>query len=334
MEERKSTNHNLFLIGAGFTKAVFPDAPLNEDLLSVLCQGTPCTTLKKYHREYKTNDIEILLTRLDLDTLHPKARQQTALRQVRNAIERQLAEYFRRFRFDEELVKQKSWLESVVHLFREDDVIITTNYDCFLEGLMDYYGVWTPNRGYPKLDCPSPSCPKNPKNILIYKIHGSEHFVEFPLLSPDCVTENTTIRFPFNESIYPISGKNAYLDSDIPGLTGPYIIAPSFIKSPHHYIERIMIDALQVAPKAKNLIIIGSGLRVEDSFLWLLLSAFIEPCVPNNREKKLVIVDPKAEEIRYKITKHCMWDIDDILSITLIEKHLGCAVDDLTKELH
>jgi len=337
LEERKSTNHNLFLIGAGFTKAVFPDAPLNEDLLSVLCQGAPCTTLKKYYREYKTNDIEILLTRLDLDILHPKARQQTALRQVRNAIEQQLAEYFRQFRFNEEVVKQKSWLESFAHLFREDDIIITTNYDCFLDGLMDYYGMWTPNGGYPKLSCHSLNCPENPKNILIYKIHGSEHFRESPIASSTGNTENTTIGVPFNESIYPISGKSAYLNFGIPNLTGPYIIAPSFIKSPHHYIERIMTDALQVALKAKNLIIIGSGLRAEDGFLWLLLSAFIEPCIPNNREKKLVVVDPKkAEEIRDRITKHCMWDIDEILleKPKLIKKDLGCAIDDLTKELN
>lgn len=337
MEERKSTSYNLFLIGAGFTKAVFPKAPLNENLLSVLCQGAPCTTLKKYHREYKTNDIEILLTRLDLDILHPKARRQTALRQVRNAIEQQLAEYFRQFRFNEEVVKQKSWLESFAHLFREDNIIITTNYDCFLDGLMDYYGMWTPNGGYPRLDCPSPSCPKNPKNILIYKIHGSEHFRKSPIASSTGVTEITTIGFPFDESIYPKSGKHSNFEYCFPDLRNPYIIAPSFIKSPHHRIERIMTDAIQIAPKAKNLIIIGSGLRAEDGFLWLLLSAFIEPCIPNNREKKLVVVDPKkAEEIRNRITKHCMWDIDEILleKPKLIKKDLGCAIDDLTKELN
>lgn len=334
MEERKSTKHNLFLTGAGFTKAVFPNAPLNENLLSFLCQGVPRTTLKKYHREYKNSDIEILLTRLDLDILHPKATQQAALRQVRKAIEQQLAEYFRRFRFDEKLVKQNSWLESFANLFRENDVIITTNYDCLLEGLVDYYGVWTPNKGYPRLDCPSPSCPKNPKNILIYKIHGSEHFIESPKASSTGVTENTTIGFPFNESIYPISGKSAYSDFGIPDLIGPYIIAPSFIKSPHHYIERIMIDALPVASEAKNLIIIGSGLRVEDSFLWLLLSAFLEPCVPDKRRKNLVIVAPDAEDIRNKIAKHCMWDIESLLFVKLFAKRLECVVNELVGELH
>jgi hypothetical protein len=337
LEERKSTSYNLFLMGAGFTKAVFPKAPLNENLLLVLCQGAPCTTLKKYHREYKTKDIEILLTRLDLDIFHSKARQQIALRQVRNAIEQQLAEYFRQFRFNEDVIKQKSWLESFVHLFRENDIIITTNYDCFLDGLMDYYGMWTPNGGYPKLSCRSLSCPKNPKNILIYKIHGSENFRESPKATPTGNAENTTIGFTFNESIYPTSGKSADLDYGIPDHTGPCIIAPSFIKSPHHHIEHIMIDALQLASKAKNMIVIGSGLRVEDSFLWLLLSAFIEPCIPDSRKKKLVIVDPKkAEEIIDRITKHCMWDIDEILleKPKPIKKDLGCAIDDLTKELN
>jgi len=128
LEVRTSENHNLFLIGAGFTKAVFPDAPLNKDLLKVLYQDAPNTTLKKYSREHKTNDIEILLTRLDLDILHTKATRQTALQQVRKAIEEQLAEYFTKFRFKEELLKTSKWLETLAkQLFKSDDAIVTTN---------------------------------------------------------------------------------------------------------------------------------------------------------------------------------------------------------------
>jgi len=75
METHTAQINNMFLIGAGFTRAVFPNAPLNKDLLAVLCKGSACTTLSKYSRKYKSKDIEILLTHLDLEILRPKARQ-------------------------------------------------------------------------------------------------------------------------------------------------------------------------------------------------------------------------------------------------------------------
>ncbi|GAG31091.1 unnamed protein product, partial [marine sediment metagenome] len=147
MKSPKSPINNLFLIGAGFTKSVFPDAPLNKDLLMELCNDTAiCTALKKYRREFKTDDIEILLTRLDLEITIPKAKRQTALQTVRKAIEQRLSEYFGRFRFKEEVVANSIWLKDFVNLFQPNDAIISLNYDCLLEGVLDYYEAWSPKR--------------------------------------------------------------------------------------------------------------------------------------------------------------------------------------------
>ncbi len=335
MKNPELATNNLFLLGAGFTKALFPAAPLNKSLLPVLCKGTPGTTLKKYYNEYKTDDIEILLTRLDLDILHPKAAQQTALQTVRKKIERELSQYFAQFRFGnhwDELIENK-WLEPLAkEAFADNDVIINLNYDCLLEGLLDYHEVWSPKGGYAVLDrnpLLDSEFPHNEKNIRIFKIHGSEHFIEAP--DPFNKTK-TAIGFPVDESIYPRSGKNRRLRY---GMGMPearnYIIAPSFVKTPHQDIELMMIQALEAAASANNLVVIGCSLRPEDSFLWLLLTSFINQPASNS---KLVVIDPRANEIRDKITSHYFVDISRFINIRLFSSGLEYVIKQLINELH
>lgn len=58
---------NAFIVGAGFTKAVFPAAPLNGDLLDVLAGKFVDSAAAVLREKYETDDIEIALTRLDSD---------------------------------------------------------------------------------------------------------------------------------------------------------------------------------------------------------------------------------------------------------------------------
>jgi hypothetical protein len=330
LKNKETQVNNLFLIGAGFTKAVFPDAPLNEDLLSVLCKGTQCTTLKRYYRERKTNDIEILLTYLDLEILRPTHKQQ-ALQQVRKDIEQQLAKYFEQFRFKEEVLKENNWLEFFTKSFNRNDAIITLNYDCLLEGVLDYYGVWSPKGGYAVLDnnpLLGSEFPQNERNIRIFKIHGSEHFIEASGI-PN--REKTAIDFPVYESIYPRSGKNRHFNYGMGQEIRPYIIAPSFVKIPHEDIELMMIKALKAAASANNFIVIGCSLRPEDSFLWLLMTSFLNQ-PPANR--KVVIVDPCAEMIAKKVVGHYFVDINRFVRIKKLANILQDIVKELINELH
>ena len=332
MVNPESPINNLFLIGAGFTKAVFSKAPLNKDLLKELCKGTACTTLKGYYRKYKTDDIEIILTHLDLEILQPKAKRQSALKILRKTIEQQLAEYFEQFRFKEKIITNSLWLKDFVNLFQPDDAIISLNYDCLLEGVLDYYEVWSPKGGYAVLDrnpLLGSEFPQNKKGIRIFKIHGSEHFIEAPGLPNKT---KTAIDFPVNESIYPRSGKNRHLDYGM-GQNGirSYIIAPSFVKTPHQDIELMMIEALKSAGSVKNLVIVGCGLRKEDSFLWLLLTNFLNQ--PTNN-RKIIIVDPYAKEIKSKICNHYFVDINDFINIKLFSNNLESVVKQLINELH
>jgi hypothetical protein len=283
------------------------------------------------------------LTHLDLEILRPKEKKQIALQQVRKAIEQQLAEYFRQFRFKKETLEKNYWLKSFVNLFQKSDAIINVNYDCFLEGLLDYHEVWSPKGGYvggyvpldhnpfalsqysPLLDS---EFPQNEKNIRIFKVHGSEHFIEEPRLMNKT---KTSLGFAVDESIYPRSGKHRFFWYPN-GVPGAYIIAPSFVKIPHQDIETMMIEALKTAAFANNFIVIGCSLRSEDSFLWLLLTSFLDLNRPLNN-RKLVIVDPCAEKLAKKIFNHYFVDISEFVRMKTVPKKVQEGIPELIAEL-
>lgn len=320
--------NNMFLIGAGFTKAVFPNAPLNPDLLSSVIDDNPKSLLKKYQIRYRTDDIEILLTYMDLETVELQSER---LKQDRQGINKEIAEYFQRFRAglpkNKKGLKNMCWLKQLANgVFTDHDVIVNLNYDCFLEGLLDYHKVWCPSTGYGavEVDVPGTSLQNllNPKNILTYKIHGSENFQTCSVDLKDVNPKR--ISLVVNEEIYPQSGKNRHLGV-VQGKA--YIIAPSFVKTFYPQIQLMMIGALQAAAMAKNFVIIGCGLRPEDSFLWLLLAAFLYR--PANGE--LIIVDPCAKGIKDKICEH-YHDTNKLISP--ICRNLECSVDELIEKLH
>ncbi|MDO9528217.1 MAG: hypothetical protein Q7J27_03565, partial [Syntrophales bacterium] len=92
---------------------------------------------------------------------------------------------------------------------KSNDAIVNLNYDCSLEGILDNYEVWSPNKGYARIEnFFEDSLPENSKNIRIYKIHGSENFVQSTFLDNP---NQTNIGFFVNEPIYPRSGKFKHL---------------------------------------------------------------------------------------------------------------------------
>jgi hypothetical protein len=300
--------NSLFIVGSGITKAIFPNAPLNADLLPNLIAEGASPTIAFYYKKYATDDIEKLLTDLDLD-----AGENPQTKADRAKINAELSVYFSKFRYSQPDGKTITWLETFAKkLLKPHDAILTLNYDCFLEGALDNYEVWTPNGGYAQIGhFFADSIPKNPKGIVFYKIHGSEHFVESSIADNQAQSD---ISFIIDSSVYPKSGKSRHFGG---GIIDPrsYIIAPSFIKIPHVKIAAMMLQALTIAEAAKNLIIIGCGMRPEDNFLWLLLTRFIkrEP-----DRKRLVIVDPLSQKIWNRIAKYWIGDICEFAKVCLI----------------
>jgi len=315
--------NNLFLIGAGFTKAVLPEAPLNKDLLEELikyCETKNIETpLKKYKQEYKTDDIEILLTRLDLEIAGSRPNNTKSLEVERATIERQIAARFMTFVFNEERFNKNKWPCNLAKLFSDKDAIVSLNYDCFLEGLLGCSGLWDPT-GYAHVKHPSfkPENP-NPRNILVYKIHGSSNFrifqkVIIPIIDDAIFPCSEECVIPFNSNETPL-----------------YIIAPSFVKIPHVQIADMINKAIKVANYAKNMVIGGCSLRPEDSSVWLIITSFIKKELPTT--KNLIIIDPDANNIKDRIVSYWVGSTQH-LNICPIPKTFQDGIEELLEKLN
>jgi hypothetical protein len=139
---------NVFIVGAGFTKAVFANAPLNRELLTVLARKCQSSAAAALCDRYGSEDVEIALTRLDVDLAMLQGRrdsQTSELNHLRQSIDNELAEFFASFRVSEPLIVEFPWLTQFIDgAFSRGDVIVSLNYDCVLEGLLDLRAKWSP----------------------------------------------------------------------------------------------------------------------------------------------------------------------------------------------
>ncbi|MCC6964038.1 MAG: hypothetical protein IT585_12355 [candidate division Zixibacteria bacterium] len=275
----------IFLIGAGFTKAAFPRAPLNGQLLKELIESGADTVAKIASQNGSITEIEKLLTLHDLNL---QGVRDGDFAVERRKIQHEIAEYFRQFRFEPVKLGPGKWIHQFAKVVLSNrDLIITLNYDCFLDGALDYFDVWRPRDGYCRILHPLFGIEdSSPKGIKIAKIHGSEHFGESYIHGDQ---GHTSLGFEVNDSIFPRSGKNRQYERGGRMRAAEYVIAPSFVKSPHIEIVYMMLDALEAVVTATRLIIIGTSLRPEDSYLWLLLTRFL---TSRYACKKLIILDP------------------------------------------
>ncbi|MGH9962601.1 MAG: hypothetical protein ACREBC_36720, partial [Pyrinomonadaceae bacterium] len=309
---------NVFIVGAGFTKAIFPDAPLNRDLLRVLAVKPSASASAALRDRYKTGDIEIALTKLDVDVA---LSQEEELRKLRGRIESELADYFGSFCASEDLIAQSQWLANLVDdVFSSGDVAISLNYDCVLEGALDCRGKWSPNGGYgSSLDNPLASNDRTSKSpVLVLKIHGSANFIIAPYVDKPTAT---AVNFDFDERFFPRSAKNTHFGYGA-GTGKGYVIAPSYVKIPKVEISYLMLDALTASTHAKNLIIIGSALRPEDGFLTVLVTNFLHQ--PTWRSRKIVVVDPEAESLSNRLKNY--WGVNVANQILPISDLLETSV--------
>lgn len=280
-------------------------------------------------KKYKTDIIEIALTKLDSDIAD--ARQKSganANRELRRQIEKELGEYFAKFAASEELLGKTSWLTQFIdQAFSPGDVVVSLNYDCVLEGALDCRGKWSPVGGYGCLfnepRFANEGYSKSP--ITVLKIHGSASFKA----APDFVQpEVNPVSIVLNEHFFPHSCKNKTFNYG--GQTGyTYLIAPSYVKVPAVEISYLMLDALRATAVAEKLIVIGSGLRPEDGFLTLMLTNFLHQ--PSWQKRRVVIVGPSAGDIGDRVKK--FWGVNVSKQIALIEGSLQKSVPALLKSI-
>lgn len=321
----------LFIFGAGFTNAVFPSAPLNRDLLTALVSKFTDSASNDLYKHYGTEDIEIALTLLDVDVAMLKVasiKKQAELIQLRKRIESELASFFGGFCASDSLLNQTKWVTGLVEdVFASGDVAVSLNYDCLLEGFLDCLGKWSPTGGYgfPFGNILASDYKSQESPVRVLKIHGSANFIIAPY--PDKPT-SSSVNFDFDERYFPRSAKNTHFsfgrESD-----HRYLIAPSFVKIPTVEINYLMLEALSASTEASKLIIVGTSLRPEDTFLSTLITNFLHQ--PNWREKRIIIVDPNAEEIGDRLKQY--WGVDISNQIIPIGLVLEQAVSRLMEVL-
>ncbi|MDX9858463.1 MAG: hypothetical protein RBT76_11780 [candidate division Zixibacteria bacterium] len=306
---RRST----FIIGAGFTRSVFPDAPLNDGFVEALASCNANSVIAQLSEHYQEKNIEILMTKHFLDIITGKAN----LENNRRA-EYEIANFCQRFRFTSDLSENTAWLTTFAKsAFSPEDAIVTLNYDCFLEGLLDHLGVWDPKSGYGGIVNPIvEKDAEGSSDIQILKVHGSENFTYKQMMDKP---EFGAVTLEFDGRVLPRSASNQHFGSRslLPGLGShpdgarPYIILPGFVKISGPEINNTMLLALERAMGSRYLIVLGCGLRQEDTFLWLLLTAFLY----RNRivDRRIVILSPDAKEIAERVRRYFGSSLDDYL---------------------
>ena len=164
--------------------------------------------------------------------------------------------------------------------------------------------------------------PFDPSPVKVLKIHGSASF-----RSPTYKDKpgSSFVGPVINECFFPRSGKNLNLSwSDA---ADPYVIAPSYVKAPKVEIAYLMLEALSESAKANKLIIIGTALRKEDSFLSLIVTTFLHH--PSWERRRIIIVDPKADEIREKLKAY--WGVNISDQIVPVSANLQDSVENLAQ---
>jgi hypothetical protein len=183
--------------------------------------------------------------------------------------------------------------------------------------------LWTPNGGYARVvNTLADSITKN-QGILLYKIHGSENFIESSVANNQA---QTSIGFVINPSVFPKSGAHRRFGGGALD-PHPFIIAPSFVKVPHVDIAAAMLEALEKAQKATNLVIIGCGMRAEDNFLWLLLCKFLNSTL--SHRKQLLLIGPSSATIWQRISNYWVGDICRFADVFVIPCGIEAGVERL-----
>lgn len=307
--------NSFFIVGAGFTKAVYQSAPLNSEFLTAAIGTEPNDSpLGRVWSKYGIRDVEVLLTEFDLDLMASSSSSKSCKFSAkdRDSVNNQLAEFVKQFRFKQDI----RWLHPFVKLLRKNDIIASVNYDCFLEGFLDFHEVWSPRGGYHIIRNPlDDSLPRNVQNIRILKLHGSESFRLTPFLDKP---ESVSVGVEINPGLFPRSGQFSFLGGGVNSL-GPYIIAPSFVKNFVLEMQYLMINAIAYANVSRNLIIIGCGIRQEDNHLWLIIISFLKNKLWRN--KRIIIVDPNAADIAKRIKQY--WGRNIFNPSNLIEINNG-----------
>lgn len=309
-----------FLLGAGFTHDISDKQfPLQEELVKQIIPHLDKDLVETYR--FETDAIETALTRLDLDYLNeplkalsPENRDQVLkhkkrLQETKEKIIAKLADVFSMQ--GKELRRTKTTEVFVNGILSADDIVLTTNYDSYLENLLGQ-DKWSFHGGYGKRICwrfTERNENSQKMNIKIFKLHGSPSF----LIVPGDLEDRGDVELAIYKKEFPsFHSELGWLED-----AGPYLIAPSFIK-PMEYDAMSLLyqEAIEEIKGADQLIVIGSNLREEDYMLWFILSHL------DRIKTKIVLIDLNTDPLIRKLKNILRFSQENIkgLNGTLTDK--------------
>ena len=298
--------NQIFLIGAGFTRAVMGDkASLTNEIMPKLNLARFPEIIEDYEKTFP--DIEQFITQLDLKCLRfvkTNILLSDKINRIRDDIVEQIVRMFDMDALSVDNLDKFPVLKKFIKIVPAHSTILTLNYDCVLDQGLYLSKRWDPSDGYyvKALFPGEVGAEENKKldNILLLKLHGSCNF-------RDSTGNPELFNIELNNKIFPgfhtqSNGRRTSLDK------GAHVLVMSYIKTYWKGIMKLWRKACESLTNADKLTIIGCSLREEDTFLNYALYHFGRR--ENVTELFIDIVDMDKEicnNIESKVKCLCPW---------------------------
>jgi len=325
LQQKQDTIDRMFILGAGFSRAIRgSEVPLRRDLFKSL------KIPDEFKNKYGTDDIEIFLTELDREIFRlkngdPKKKE---YKDLKKNIQQQIINIFGDLAG---INKYNDVAKKFGEILKCNDIIITFNYDIFLEQyLCENLKIWSPFGGYGPIvrsEVPSNHEDENKqlKNIIIIKPHGSINFIEAEVIGED---EHTWIGLEIKQNIFPSLYCNFGYGL---GQGRPALMLPSYFQQsfPIQYLKLYHL-AEELIEKAKKIIIIGYSLPPEDAKANELFTFVVQHKALEKRE--MYIVNGGESEITKKRIEKMIFLRSDKIKIETMG-YLENEIDNLAKKI-
>ena len=306
----------VFVLGAGFSYRLSDKIfPLGSKLPSIV-KELNIPDLNKHIQDciHEPDSIEKILSRLELDNYISTDEKENIKEKIFKSFQKQML-VKTIYENDEEIIKRAQPI--VKGLFKQNDVIISLNYDLLLEHLLAKLDMWSPygngygnsieGDGFTKNDG-SNYCNQQKQNIRILKVHGSFNFYtqhinthEYSSLIDVLINEEHDSFFDLKIMFENVKNKHFCIDNNARNLKT--IIVPSYVKpfAQNRTFMKLWHEAIDAMKEADVITIIGYRFPREDSMMSFLFSC---PIIETRKNKlKINILNTSDDEIS-KIRKN------------------------------
>ncbi|MCB2185014.1 MAG: hypothetical protein KQJ78_01255 [Deltaproteobacteria bacterium] len=266
---------HVYLLGAGFTRAIIGDAaPLNDDVMGALSRKIDFSDppiIGQIYEEAKPN-IEYFLTLLDLQiikhqrnvndltnncsTINSAKEILNKLLNLRLHIKKTIAKLVGPDNLKMSSSSPNDTLDGFISSIHPSSTILTLNYDLVLDQGLHLSRRWSPNGGYFIHSLAFRNDNIGLANITFLKLHGSCNFSINNEGDPYAEIE-------INDKLF----EEIHCDFQRAGADIPFVVLMSYIKNMPQGLKQLWRQAIIKLTEATRLTVIGCSLREEDFLL-------------------------------------------------------------------